>query len=325
MQTRPHLIFYRCPRASELAGKIESNWTWEEAENLRDVGKNDDGETDIVILTSFGDSVYWEFWIESHPAIPVFQVLSSNTEVMMHQFTDWLDAEVRGDELSLRIYYGLVRFKELRRLKDSAKKASRTQKIQLNMNDRLLNVSMELKKAKEKIEELSMTDSLTQLKNRRFFDFQLSRDLLQSSRYKTPLSLYIMDIDNFKGINDRFGHQVGDEILVRFGDLVGQSLRDSDWAARYGGEEFVVILPMTANDGALISAERMRALVEKELATIDDETHTISIGVATFEGNKTMVDLIKCADDALYKAKRTGKNKVVNFDNQSKECREYPS
>lgn len=325
MQTRPHLIFYRCPRASELAGKAESHWTWEEKENLRDLQGNGSADQDVVVLTSFVDSVYWEFWMESHPNVPVFQVLTGEGEVMMHNFADWISPDLRAEEFSLRIYYGIVRFKEVLRLKDAGQKASKTQQIQLKMNDRLLNVSMELKKAKEKIEELSMTDSLTQLKNRRFFDFQLSRDLLQSSRYGTPLSLYILDIDNFKSINDRFGHQVGDEILVRFGELVAHSLRDADWAARYGGEEFVVVLPMTPTDGALTSAERMRALVEKELATIEGEVHTVSVGLATFKGKKTMAELVRNADEALYRAKETGKNKVVYFDNENKECREYTS
>jgi len=325
MQIRPHLIFYRCPRASELAGKVEATWTWEERDHLRDLKSQNDPERDIVVLTSFGDNVYWEFWMESHPSIPIFQVLIGEGEVMLHNFTDWINPKVTSEEFSLRIFYGIVRFNEILRLREANQKANRTQQIQLKMNDRLLNVSMELKKAKEKIEELSMTDALTQLKNRRFFDFQLSRDLLQSARYKTPLSLYIMDIDNFKSINDRFGHQVGDEILVRFGELTHHCLRDADWAARYGGEEFVVILPMTQTQGALVAADRIRALVEKDLSNIKGEVFTISIGVATFEGNTTMANLVKCADDALYHAKRTGKNKVVYFHTQSKECREYSS
>jgi len=325
MQSRPHIIFYRCPRASELAGKIDGNWTWQEKENLRDIESFSEQDQDLVILTSFGDVVYWEFWMESHPSIPIFQVLSDKSEVMLHLFSDWINPDVSPEEFSLRVYYGIVRFKETLRLHEANQKSNKSQQIQLKMNDRLLNVSMELKKAKEKIEDLSMTDSLTQIKNRRFFDFQLSRDLLQSSRYNTPLTLYIMDIDNFKSINDRFGHQVGDEILVRFGQIVNQCLRDADWAARYGGEEFVVVLPMTTTDGALASAERVRALVEKELATIEGETHTISIGLATFQGKKSMAELIKFADDALYVAKGNGKNKVVYFNNDTKECCEFPS
>lgn len=320
----PHLIFFRCVDHEALLQKLNVGWSWEVVENLRLLDEATVGERDPVVLTSFNDSVYWEFWMESHPGFSVMQVRTSEDDTLLHGFTDWISPSIGPEELNLRIYYGLIKSKEQRKIVDMADRIKKEQRIQLEMNDRLLKVSMELKEAKEKIEELSMTDALTQVRNRRFFDFQIQRDILQSTRYRTELSIFMMDLDNFKSVNDRFGHQVGDEVLVRLGDIIRTCLRDTDWVARYGGEEFVVVLPMTDQKGALMTAERMREQVEHNLSQLEGEALTTSVGLATFEGGLSLEEFIRNADEALYRGKGSGKNKVVYYDNDRKEICDFP-
>ena len=187
-------------------------------------------------------------------------------------------------------------------------------RVRVQLKIRLLQD--ELKRSNEKLQELSNTDPLTMLYNRRYMMSALERELHRAQRKGAPLSLIIMDIDHFKRINDTFGHQQGDVVLMRVAELARQSLRSYDVAARYGGEEFVLILPETSHEEALHVADRLRLAIQQEAfaAPINTTRITISMGVASFPcpGLTTIDDLIRAADEALYRAKQSGRNRVVS-------------
>ncbi len=154
----------------------------------------------------------------------------------------------------------------------------------------------------------SQMDALTGLANRRGFDARLSEEVARSKRYGHALSLLMIDIDDFKQVNDRFGHGTGDESLRATARAIESSVRSIDIAARYGGEEFAVILPETSADGAVVVAERIRRA--NESSTVPVET-TVSIGGAEVDPSDADGSrLIAAADAALYVAKRSGKNRV---------------
>jgi diguanylate cyclase (GGDEF)-like protein len=158
------------------------------------------------------------------------------------------------------------------------------------------------------------TDGLTELANRREFEESLANEISRAERFGGTLALILADLDNFKQVNDRFGHQAGDEVLRAFADILRETVRDIDVAARYGGEEFAVLLPQTDIAGAEALAERLREAVEtRPMATAQDTpvTVTSSFGVASFPEAGTALGLFAAADDALYRAKRAGKNCVV--------------
>lgn len=162
----------------------------------------------------------------------------------------------------------------------------------------------------------SITDSLTGLKNRRYFDQRLCEEVAHSKRYRLPLSVLLIDVDNFKIVNDTYGHVIGDEVLKNLSKIIMDTLRDSDVVARYGGEEIIVITPSTDKAEALLLAERLRNIVYKStMATIDSTQEliqiTVSVGVASL--GMVVLDkeaLIEEADKALYEAKKAGRNRV---------------
>jgi len=171
-------------------------------------------------------------------------------------------------------------------------------------------------RVQESLEGLAFTDAMTDLFNYRYFRTHLENQLRLARRFKRPLSLIIIDLDGFKSINDRYGHPAGDRLLVEIAKVLRSSVRDSDLSARYGGEEFVIVCPETSGADAFIVAERIRTTVEgMRFQLVPDETCavTISIGIATYPLDAhDETTLIRTADIALYRAKRTGKNRVVS-------------
>jgi diguanylate cyclase (GGDEF)-like protein/PAS domain S-box-containing protein len=167
------------------------------------------------------------------------------------------------------------------------------------------------------LKKLAAQDALTGLYTRREFVHQFRDELDRAGRYHRPLSLLWIDVDNFKSINDRYGHLVGDEVLRQLGQLFQSCIRNIDYAGRYGGEEFVVILPELDQAKAIEMAERVRKVVEErkvEVDATDGVFITISIGVASFPTHGvTPESLFEVADQAMYKAKRNGRNKVCTF------------
>ncbi|HVE45900.1 MAG TPA: GGDEF domain-containing protein [Acidimicrobiales bacterium] len=161
------------------------------------------------------------------------------------------------------------------------------------------------------VERLADTDGLTGLANRRVFQLALSRELALAQRRGEPCTLVLLDVDHFKAVNDTHGHQAGDEVLRRVGLAMADTVRGTDIAARYGGEEFAVILPACSTAEAGPVAERFRAAVAAHAGEI---AVTVSAGVATYPRDAADEgSLVAAADHALYRAKRTGRDRVVRF------------
>jgi diguanylate cyclase (GGDEF)-like protein len=163
---------------------------------------------------------------------------------------------------------------------------------------------------KAQLLDLATTDFLTGAFNRRHFGTALQSELERAGRQPNPFSVIFFDVDRFKQVNDSFGHEAGDRVLVGVAQLIQKQLRKTDVFARYGGEEFAILLPQTKREGALALAEKCRlALQENSFAEVGSVS--ASFGVATFEGNETSNQFLKRVDQALYQAKASGRNRVV--------------
>jgi two-component system chemotaxis family response regulator WspR len=185
------------------------------------------------------------------------------------------------------------------------------------LNEELINVNKELTLANKKLEQLANFDALTGVANRRSFMKIYEDEWKRAERNKLCLSLIMIDVDFFKAYNDNYGHQAGDECLQKIATLLKSELsRPGDFLARYGGEEFVVILPGIPLEGTAAVAEKLRKTVEVAhiphvISTISEYV-TISLGTATTtpSNKKKPSSLIAAADETLYKAKRSGRNRV---------------
>ncbi|WP_213804892.1 diguanylate cyclase [Granulicella sp. dw_53] len=169
---------------------------------------------------------------------------------------------------------------------------------------------LELEGANEKLRKLAVTDVLTGLKNRRAFEERLVTEFSMARRRRRELAVLLLDVDNFKQINDRYGHAAGDDVLQKLGMLLRTTVRLPDLPARYGGEEFIVLLPESGEEGALGLARRLMERVAEE--QWNNERMTVSIGMAAM--NESLVNglqLVALADEALYAAKRAGKNRAM--------------
>jgi diguanylate cyclase (GGDEF)-like protein len=185
----------------------------------------------------------------------------------------------------------------------------------LGLHLRLRHLRLELEEKNVALARLSVTDPLTGLRNRRFAEWFLARELERVRRHGNPLSVLMADVDDFKRVNDGHGHPVGDAGLRRIAALLGAQLRKTDVCARWGGEEFLVGLAQVPLEGALALAERQRAAIEASPLALPDGgllELTISIGVASALPSDPDPDaLVRAADQALYEAKAAGKNRVM--------------
>lgn len=168
----------------------------------------------------------------------------------------------------------------------------------------------ELKELEQKLRDEATIDPLTGLHNRRQLEALAQAELVHFESYGEPFSLIMIDLDHFKSLNDRYGHDIGDEVLRRVGTLLKESVRTSDVVFRLGGEEMLVLCPGTALNDALGLAEKLRRLMRDADMPFDDHV-TASFGVATVMPDNRLSDILKRADDMLYRAKREGRNKVV--------------
>jgi diguanylate cyclase (GGDEF)-like protein len=179
------------------------------------------------------------------------------------------------------------------------------------------SIALENARLHRLVERQASTDGLTELPNRRHFEEALEGEITRAERFGGGLALILADLDDFKQVNDRHGHQAGDDVLRTFASILRATVREIDLPARYGGEEFAVLLPQTDIEGANRLAERLRReLASRPMSTLPGSlvAITASFGVAAFPDAATPAALFAAADDALYRAKRRGKNCVVNAD-----------
>jgi diguanylate cyclase (GGDEF)-like protein len=168
--------------------------------------------------------------------------------------------------------------------------------------------------------ELAMVDGLTGLFMRRYFDARIEEEIERSKRYGTPFSVVMVDVDDFKKLNDEHGHLIGDRVLRSIAHVIKSQMRGVDTAARYGGEEIALILPRTEMLSAYNVGERIRAAIAEQRVTTDSDPPkvlgvTASFGIASYPESRAAngEDLVRRADRALYRAKKTGKNRVELF------------
>ena len=171
------------------------------------------------------------------------------------------------------------------------------------MKEELEEKNQQLRELNKILQVQAITDSLTGLYNHRQVLEKLQLEIARANRYQQDLTIMMLDIDHFKSINDEFGHQVGDVVLVEVAQIIKRNLRNTDIAGRYGGEEFLIILPQTNLNNGLQVAERIRRQVEVEGFEDRKEGITVSIGISQHQGEE-MVDYIERSDQLLYRAKR---------------------
>lgn len=194
--------------------------------------------------------------------------------------------------------------------------------VRLKTAARILELESSLKKSYEEIKILSTKDPLTRTFNRGYLDERLPKEVKRAYRFERSLSVIMLDLDNFKNINDTFGHKAGDKVLRSCSDCIGNSIRgEIDWLARYGGEEFLLALPETNLAGAMIAAERLREKIAELLIVVDGSEIrvTASFGVSSFtptdqkENMRMVQELVEAADYCLYQAKKEGRNRVKSL------------
>ena len=255
---------------------------------------------DLCVIIIFSIIAYR---ITARVVRPIGQLSEAVRRVMLGQ------VELEIPEVSSRDEIGL-----LTRTFNDMIQQQRAQREEIEeANRHLKDRNLRLQQANEVLNQLSITDGLTRLHNHRFFQDHLTREIRRVERTQEPLAILVIDIDDFKRLNDRLGHAAGDEILARIAQILNGAVRGSDLCARYGGEEFVILAPGTDTAGAYLLAEKVRTVISESSFIVDDSLRplrvTVSVGVAAFTGNRKR--FFQKADQALYRAKADGKNCVI--------------
>ncbi|WP_373073222.1 diguanylate cyclase [Sulfurimonas sp.] len=199
---------------------------------------------------------------------------------------------------------------------DGERKYLLVQKIPFKYNNKdtgVLGIARditELHLAQKKIKDQTYVDELTKLYNRKSYNKRVEELLSLKKRYKTKFSMIMFDIDDFKQVNDTYGHKVGDEVLVKLSNIVKSQLRENDYVFRIGGEEFVVLLTETGLESAVSVAEKLRKNISEKLDEVTDRTITVSLGVSESNESDTEDTIFRRVDRLLYKSKNSGKNRV---------------
>ncbi|RLV60928.1 diguanylate cyclase [Parashewanella curva] len=294
----------------------------------------------IVVINSDYEIKLWNGFMENHSGTAPSELLDKN---LFHAFPEldanWLKQKIESVFLlknrsfiswEQRPY--VFKFKNYRPITGRAEHMYQNVTLQplLSPTGKVTSISiiiydvtdmaikkLQLNQANQILERLSQTDELTQLQNRRQWQQCLEREFERFTRYQSPASLVMLDIDHFKAVNDNYGHQMGDTVIQRVAHTITQTLRETDCAGRYGGEEFGVILAGTSAEDALHFTERLRKSVETLTFTTDDEqtfSVSISLGICTINDNiRDISHLISLADKALYRAKLSGRNRSVIY------------
>ncbi|MCL4685145.1 diguanylate cyclase [Myxococcota bacterium] len=252
----------------------------------------------VVLLFSF-----LAYEITSAIVRPLEQLSDAARRISQGELEVEISEDRRRDEIGLLT----------RTFNDMARRLRRSRSEIDQQHRQLREQNDQLQQANEVLEQLSITDGLTKLHNHRYFQDTLTREIKRSSRTEEPLAMLLIDIDDFKALNDSLGHAAGDAVLERIARILNESVRESDVLARYGGEEFVVLATGTPLEDAIYVAEKIRTTVaESSFGTSASGAPmriTVSIGVAAFGGDRR--SFFDDADRALYRAKAAGKNCVV--------------
>jgi len=224
--------------------------------------------------------------------------------------TNW---KLIGSIFSIIIFIGMVII--LFNIRLRAKVQEKTEELnQLNreLESKVKERTKELRHLNDKLSLAANTDPMTGIYNRRYF-FDISREILAISRRKSiSICIAMLDIDKFKDINDTYGHDVGDIVIKKSVSIIQKELREDDILIRFGGEEFIIMMIDTTLDSTYNLCESIRKNLENSYLIDKDKKITISIGISEFQPNDKNIDtIVKRADNALYKAKRTGRNRVV--------------
>ena len=261
----------------------EHNGIWT-AENVRAISPH----TQIVMVTGFDDIDPVEIEKRVPPPDRLLYLQKPFHPYEIRQFASTLAARWKAEKLTQALNQNLESMVEMR--------------------------TAELRKAYRQLEYQASHDSLTELLNRRAIFDVLRREISRIKRTSKPITLILADIDHFKNINDTYGHNMGDAVLVETAGRLKACIRPYDSVGRIGGEEFLVVLPECDSEDGIVVAERIRATIARDLVIIPGQTFsiTISMGLTTASPNQTIKpdSLITAADQALYSAKRDGRNKI---------------
>lgn len=266
----------------------------------------------VMVLAYFLIAYLFDRWILKR----IFRIIVTLERSAEGDFSDKLPVNGR-DELNLIAEHINNMNKRISVRDNELKEARQTLEQRVAERTRDLQQEVEARKsAEEKMIQLAATDPLTGVLNRRAFDERAVEEVERAIRYQRPLTVIILDLDHFKQINDRYGHQCGDRVLVELATLIQPCLRSIDCLCRHGGEEFLVLLPETDEDDAHFLAERLRREIAKKTMFSDTERFNItaSFGIATLgEGEQDILPTINRADKALYQAKELGRNLVMLY------------
>ena len=245
--------------------------------------------------------------IKQNPALPFIPII-------MQTALDSTESKVEGLEAGADDY--ITKPIEFAELKARLRSMLRIKRLQEELEER----ERQLLEANERLRHMSRTDSLTGLDNRRYVEQQMEMMFAHGKRLSEPLSCVMCDLDRFKSVNDTHGHHAGDAVLKQFAALLKHEAREIDSVGRYGGEEFIVLLPGTVLDAAVTFAERVRKQVESHTFVFEGGSvrRTASFGVSGWPHPRVADSdrLLRAADDAMYVAKESGRNRVVRFDSE---------
>ena len=243
------------------------------------------------------------YWVTASVVKPIELLAAEARRISQGDLHFDLALPARTDEVGLLT----------RTFNDMVRRLRRNQQQIEDANLRLTDQNQQLQRANEILAQLSITDGLTRLHNHRFFQDQLAREIKRCERTGEPLGMILADIDDFKQLNDTYGHAVGDEVLVRIAGVMNEAIRESDFLARYGGEEFAILTTGTDLIGAVTLAEKIRLRISGQKLQPADHDEligvTVSMGIAVYRGERRA--FFRDADRALYQAKDMGKNCVV--------------
>lgn len=272
------------------------------------VTTSDDGRNALTLLeqTPF-DLVISDLIMPGMSGIELTkQIKAANLDIPIIVITGFATIEHAVESMKAGAYDFITKPFNIDQIKITVNKALETKRLQ------------KLAQEREFYKQLSNSDEMTGLANYRYCSEMLQKEVERAYRYNRPLTLMMIDIDDFKACNDTYGHLAGDQVLKQIATLIKKTTRDSDLVARYGGEEFTVLLPETTEEEAQVVAERIRDAVAKFKFTTETNKPigplTVTIGLSTLPLRAaTKRDLIRTADFALYQGKAAGKNKVVVF------------